>query len=49
MREAASRISLKPDTVYVLVADSGVVNADFERLVNWLGDCVDQSTVNEET
>ncbi|MEA3276503.1 MAG: ribonuclease P protein component [Pseudomonadota bacterium] len=49
MREAASRISLKPDTVYVLVAESGVVDANFEQLVSWLGNCVDQGLVNEET
>ncbi len=49
MREAASRIPLNPDTVYVLVADRGVVDADFERLVDWIGDCVDHSIVNEET
>jgi ribonuclease P protein component len=49
MREAASRISLNPDTVYVLVADRGVANTEFERLVDWLGNCVDQSIVNEET
>jgi len=40
MREAVSRCSLKSDTVYVLVADRGVLNADFERLVRWLDRCI---------
>lgn len=36
MREATARCALKPDTVYVLVADSGVLRAEFDRLVEWV-------------
>ena len=39
MREAASRCTLKPDTVYVLVADRGVLTADFDSLVDWINTC----------
>ena len=39
MRAAASRCVLKSDTVYILVADRGVVTADFEQLVSWIGRC----------
>jgi ribonuclease P protein component len=36
MRAAASLCGLKPDTVYVLVAERGVLTADFPRLVGWI-------------
>jgi ribonuclease P protein component len=39
LREAASRCPLEPDTVYVLVAESGVLTADFEDLVDWIRAC----------
>lgn len=40
MREAASQIALKPDTVYVLVADRGVLTTDFDSLVKGIGRCL---------
>lgn len=40
MREAASLIDLKPDTVYVLVADRGVLTRDFDRLVEGISRCL---------
>jgi len=48
MREATSRCVLKRDTVYVLIADRGVLTADFERLVSWVGNCTTDLTVAEE-
>ena len=48
MREAASCSSLKPDTVYVLVADRGVLTADFDRLVRWISRCSTSSNAAEE-
>jgi len=48
MRAATSRCVLKSDTVYVLVADRGVLSADFERLVGWISRCTADRTVGEE-
>lgn len=49
MRAATSRCVLKRDTVYVLIADQGVLTADFERLVSWISSCTADLTVVEET
>ena len=48
MRAAASCSRLKPDTVYVLVADRGVLTADFSRLVQWIDRCAQVPDVTEE-
>jgi ribonuclease P protein component len=42
MREAASRCGLKSDTVYVLIADRGVLTADFDSLVRWIKRCTEE-------
>ena len=39
MRAAASRCVFRSDTVYILIADRGVITADFENLVSWIGRC----------
>ncbi len=49
LREAASRCDLKPDTVYVLVAERGVLTAEFPRLVDWISGGVAASSATEET
>ena len=36
LREAAARSALKADTVYVLIAEGGVLTAKFEQLVEWI-------------
>lgn len=48
LREAASRCQLKPDTVYLLVADQEVLTAEFDRLVHWIGSCVADLDAAEE-
>ena len=48
MRAAASCSRLKPDTVYVLVADRGVLTADFSRLVQWINRCAEAADATEE-
>lgn len=49
LREAATRSQLKRDTVYVLIADRGVLDASFARLVEWLDRCIEElSAVGEE-
>ena len=48
LREAASRCPLQPDTVYVLVAERGVLTAHFDSLVDWIGTCVGKMTSKEE-
>lgn len=48
MRAAASLCSLKPDTVYVLVAERGVLTADFPRLVEWISAGITASGATEE-
>jgi ribonuclease P protein component len=47
MREAAARCALKADTVYVLVADRGVLDIDFNRLVEWVGSAAAADAVEE--
>lgn len=48
MREAMSRCTLRPDTVYVLVADRGVLTADFDTLVSWISNCSGEEAVVKE-
>jgi len=48
LREAAARCSLKSDTVYVLIADRGVLTADFESLVRWIERCAGTQGHREE-
>jgi ribonuclease P protein component len=48
MRAAASCVPLKSDTVYVIVADRGVLTADFERLVRWIRRCSSSSDAAQE-
>ena len=45
MRAAVSRCGLKSDTVYVLIADRGVLTTDFERLVRWIDHCTGEQTM----
>jgi ribonuclease P protein component len=49
LREAASLCPLQPDTVYVLVAERGVLTADFDSLVDWIGTCTGEKTLKERT
>lgn len=48
MRAAASCVPLKSDTVYVIVADRGVLTADFEHLVTWIRRCSSSSSAAQE-
>lgn len=48
MRAATSRCTLKRDTVYVLIADRGVLTADFDQLVGWISRCTSDLTAAEE-
>ncbi|MDJ0496579.1 MAG: ribonuclease P protein component [Acidimicrobiia bacterium] len=48
LRAAASRCELKPNTVYVLVAERGVLTAKFPRLVDWIRSGVAQPGATEE-
>ena len=48
LREAAARCGLKSDTVYVLIADRGVLEADFHRLIGWIERCIGDEAVAEE-
>ena len=48
LRAAASRCELKPNTVYVLVAERGVLTAEFPRLVEWINAGVGDTGATEE-
>jgi len=48
MREAAARCSLKSDTVYVLIADRGVLTAQFGSLIRWIERCAERQRHSEE-
>lgn len=49
LREAAARSQLKRDTVYVLIADQGVLDVSFARLVDWIDRCLEElSAAGEE-
>ena len=47
MREAAARCELRSDTVYVLVAETGVLSADFGSLIGWIDRCVSKEPTVE--
>ena len=49
MRAAASLCELKPNTVYVLVAERGVLTAEFPQLVDWISAGVAENGATEET
>ena len=49
LRAAATQCDLNPYTVYVLVAERGVLTAEFPRLVNWISTAVADSRATEET
>lgn len=48
LREAAARSALRSDTVYVLIADPGVLTADFASLIRAIDRCIGESSVAEE-
>ena len=48
LRAAASRCELKPNTVYVLVAERGVLTAEFSRLVDWISAGIADTGATEE-
>ena len=48
LREAAARCALKSDTVYVLIADRGVLTADFDGLIGSINRCIGEQSVAEE-
>ena len=49
MRAAVSRCVLKRDTVYVLIAEHGVLTADFDNLIRWISRCTADLPSAEET
>ncbi|MCP3994895.1 MAG: ribonuclease P protein component [bacterium] len=48
MREATARCQLRSDTVYVLIADSGVLAADFGSLIGWIDRCISKEPMVED-
>jgi ribonuclease P protein component len=48
LREAAAHCALRNDTVYVLIADQGVLTADFAGLIRAIERCIGGVTVAEE-
>ena len=48
MRAAASLCELKANTVYVLVAERGVLTAEFPRLVEWISAGIAENGATEE-
>ena len=48
LREAAARCNLRSDTVYVVIADSGVLTADFDSLVDTIDRCTREQPKAEE-
>ena len=48
MRAAAFLCNLKPNTVYVLVAERGVLTAGFARLVEWISAGIAEDGATEE-
>lgn len=48
LREAAARCALRSDTVYVLIADQGVLTADFASLIRAINRCIGELSVAEE-
>lgn len=49
MRAAAAQSRLESDTVYVLIADRGVLDAEFGRLVSWIDQCAEKMSLTGET
>jgi ribonuclease P protein component len=49
LRAAAAQSRLESDTVYVLIADRGVLDAQFTRLVGWINHCVEKTSLTGET
>ena len=49
LRAAAAHSKLKRDSVYVLIADRGVLDASFARLVEWIDRCVKELSVAGES
>lgn len=49
LRAAAAQSRLESDTVYVLIADRGVLDAEFGRLVRWINHCAVKMSVTGET
>jgi ribonuclease P protein component len=48
LREAAAQVALLPGTAYVLIADAGVGDVPFRRLVGWLQQAVAAEGTAEE-
>ncbi len=48
LREAAARCVLKSDTVYVLIADRSVANADFGDLIEAIKACTGERPAAKE-
>jgi ribonuclease P protein component len=48
LRAAIAQSRLESDTVYVLVADKGVLEAEFGRLVGWIERCLEKMTLAGE-
>ena len=48
LREAAAHCALRSDTVYVLIADQGVLTADFASLIEAIDRCIGEVSVAEE-
>lgn len=48
LRAAAAQSRLQSDTVYVLIADRGVLVADFGRLVHWINRCAEKMSWSGE-
>jgi len=49
LRAAAAQSRLESDTVYLLIADRGVLDAEFGRLVRWIDRCAEKMSYTGET
>lgn len=49
LRAAAARSRLESDTVYLLIADRGVLDAEFGKLVRWIDRCAEKMSYTGET
>lgn len=49
LREAFRRVALDEGTAYLAIASPGVVQADFERLVDWCREAVEVGRKQEKT
>ena len=43
LREAASRSKLRPDRVYVFIADEEILTAKFSQILQWVNEAVDKA------